>query len=31
VHPLPGSKIRPDYAGISYGLTGQARQVRRLG
>ena len=31
VHPLPGSKTRPDYAGITYGMTGQARQVRRLG
>ena len=30
VHPLPGSKTRPDYAGITYGMTGQARQVRRL-
>ncbi len=31
VHPLPGSKIRPDYAGITYGMTGQPRDVRRLG
>jgi NAD(P)-dependent dehydrogenase (short-subunit alcohol dehydrogenase family) len=31
VHPLPGAKTRPDYAGITYGQTGQARDVRRLG
>lgn len=30
MHPLPGAKTRPDYAGISYGMTGQPRQVRRL-
>lgn len=30
VHPLPGSKMKPDYAGISYGTTGQSRDVRRL-
>lgn len=30
VHPLPGGKIKPDYAGITYGLTGQPRNVRRL-
>jgi NAD(P)-dependent dehydrogenase (short-subunit alcohol dehydrogenase family) len=30
VHPLPGAKTRPDYAGITYGGTGQVRQVRRL-
>jgi NAD(P)-dependent dehydrogenase (short-subunit alcohol dehydrogenase family) len=31
VHPLPGAKKKPDYAGISYGMTGQAREIRRLG
>jgi len=30
VHPLPGAKTRPDYAGITYGMTGQPREVRRL-
>jgi NAD(P)-dependent dehydrogenase (short-subunit alcohol dehydrogenase family) len=30
VHPLPGAKTKPDYAGISYGLTGRPREVRRL-
>lgn len=30
VHPLPGAKARPDYAGITYGLTGRPREVRRL-
>jgi NAD(P)-dependent dehydrogenase (short-subunit alcohol dehydrogenase family) len=30
VHPLPGAKKKPDYAGISYGMTGQPRDVRRL-
>lgn len=30
MHPLPGGKLKPDYAGITYGLTGQARQVRKL-
>ncbi|HEY2070591.1 MAG TPA: SDR family oxidoreductase [Rhizomicrobium sp.] len=30
VHPLPGAKKKPDYAGITYGMTGQARDVRRL-
>lgn len=31
VHPLPGAKKKPDYAGITYGMTGQAREIRRLG
>lgn len=31
VHPLPGAKKKPDYAGMTYGLTGQPRDVRRLG
>ena len=31
VHPLPGAKARPDYAGMTYGMTGQPREVRRLG
>ncbi|HEX4196039.1 MAG TPA: glucose 1-dehydrogenase [Caulobacteraceae bacterium] len=31
IHPLPGGKVRPDYAGITYGMTGQPREVRRLG
>lgn len=31
VHPLPGAKKKPDYAGITYGMTGQARDIRRLG
>ena len=30
-HPLPGAKKKADYAGITYGMTGQARDVRRLG
>lgn len=30
VHPLPGAKAKPDYAGITYGLTGRAREIRRL-
>lgn len=30
VHPLPGAKTKPDYAGMTYGLTGRAREVRRL-
>ncbi|HEY1710755.1 MAG TPA: glucose 1-dehydrogenase [Rhizomicrobium sp.] len=30
VHPLPGAKKKPDYAGITYGMTGQPRDVRRL-
>jgi len=30
VHPLPGAKAKADYAGMTYGLTGRARQVRRL-
>lgn len=30
VHPLPGAKTKADYAGITYGGTGQARSVRRL-
>jgi NAD(P)-dependent dehydrogenase (short-subunit alcohol dehydrogenase family) len=29
-HPLPGAKARADYAGITYGLTGRPRDVRRL-
>lgn len=30
MHPLPGAKTKADYAGITYGGTGQARSVRRL-
>lgn len=30
VHPLPGGKANPDYAGMHYGLTGQPREIRRL-
>lgn len=30
VHPLPGAKAKPNYAGITYGLTGRPRDVRRL-
>lgn len=30
VHPLPGAKKKPDYAGITYGMTGQPRDIRRL-
>lgn len=30
VHPLPGAKTKPDYAGMTYGLTGRRREVRRL-
>lgn len=30
VHPLPGAKAKPNYAGITYGLTGRPREVRRL-
>jgi NAD(P)-dependent dehydrogenase (short-subunit alcohol dehydrogenase family) len=30
VHPLPGAKRKADYAGITYGMTGQPRDVRRL-
>lgn len=30
VHPLPGAKAKADYAGITYGLTGRPRDVRRL-
>lgn len=30
-HPLPGAKAKADYAGITYGLTGRPRDVRRLG
>lgn len=30
VHPLPGAKARADYAGVTYGLTGRPREVRRL-
>ena len=30
VHPLPGAKAKPDYAGITYGLTGRPREVRKL-
>jgi len=29
-HPLPGAKAKADYAGITYGLTGRPREVRRL-
>lgn len=30
VHPLPGAKKKPDYSGITYGMTGRPRDVRRL-
>ena len=30
VHPLPGAKTKPDYAGMTYGLTGRPKEVRRL-
>lgn len=30
VHPLPGGKANPDYAGMHCGLTGQPREIRRL-
>ncbi len=30
VHPLPGASTRPTYAGMTYGLTGKPREVRRL-
>jgi NAD(P)-dependent dehydrogenase (short-subunit alcohol dehydrogenase family) len=30
VHPLPGAKKKPDYAGITYGMTGRPKEVRRL-
>lgn len=30
VHPLPGAKAKADYAGITYGLTGRPRDIRRL-
>lgn len=30
VHPLPGGKAHPDYAGMHYGTTGRAREIRRL-
>jgi NAD(P)-dependent dehydrogenase (short-subunit alcohol dehydrogenase family) len=30
VHPLPGAKKKPDYAGITYGMTGRPREIRRL-
>lgn len=30
VHPLPGASTRPTYAGMTYGMTGKAREVRRL-
>lgn len=30
IHPLPGGKTKPDYAGITYGLTGRPRDVRKL-
>lgn len=29
-HPLPGAKAKADYAGMTYGLTGRSREVRRL-
>jgi NAD(P)-dependent dehydrogenase (short-subunit alcohol dehydrogenase family) len=29
-HPLPGGKAHPDYAGMHYGMTGRAREIRRL-
>ncbi len=28
MNPLPGGKIKPDYAGITYGLTGKSKDVR---
>lgn len=31
VHPLPGAKKNPDYAGITYGMTGKPREIRKLG
>ena len=31
VHPLPGAKKKPDYAGMTYGMTGRPREVRKLG
>jgi NAD(P)-dependent dehydrogenase (short-subunit alcohol dehydrogenase family) len=30
-NPLPGGKVKPDYSGITYGLTGRPRDVKRLG
>ena len=30
VHPLPGAKAKADYSGITYGLTGRSKEVRRL-
>lgn len=30
VHPLPGGKANPDYAGMHYGMTGKPREIRRL-
>lgn len=30
VHPLPGGKVKPDYSGITYGLTGRPQEVRKL-
>lgn len=30
VHPLPGGKAHPDYAGMHYGTTGRTREIRRL-
>lgn len=30
VHPLPGGKANPDYAGMHFGLTGKPREIRRL-
>ncbi len=30
MHPLPGAKTKPDYSGMTYGLTGREREVRRL-
>jgi NAD(P)-dependent dehydrogenase (short-subunit alcohol dehydrogenase family) len=30
MHPLPGAKTKPDYAGITYGLSGREKDVRRL-
>ena len=29
VHPLPGASTRPTYAGMTYGLTGKPRAVRK--
>jgi hypothetical protein len=29
-HPLPGASTRPQYAGMTYGLTGKPREVRWL-